>query len=153
MDKIHDMDSVNEKTLVIYNSLRNDISFVKWNADKEIKYNALYNNALISASKFMLCHISTKPSNSINIVFRLTSCGVLVPCEFLDLYNSSKSSIKLISEKKLYIYGSAIEIPYLILETLPQFAISCNMWKSERDMRSLLSYFLKKREIKNFIKK
>ena len=142
-----------KKTLVIYNSLKNDISFVKWNADKEIKYNPLYNNALISASKFMLWHISTKPSNSINIVFRLTSCGVLVPCEFLDLYSSSKSSIKLISEKKLYIYGNAIEIPYLILERLPQFAISCNMWKSERDMRSLLSYFLKKQEIKNFIKK
>ena len=142
-----------KKTLVIYNSLKNDISFVKWNADKEIKYNPLYNNALISASKFMLWHISTKPSNSINIVFRLTSCGVLVPCEFLGLYNSSKSSIKLISEKKLYIYGNAIEIPYLILERLPQFAISCNMWKSERDMRSLLSYFLKKQEIKNFIKK
>ena len=142
-----------KKTLVIYNSLKNDISFVKWNADKEIKYNPLYNNALISASKFMLWHISTKPSNSINIVFVLPSGRVLVPHEFIDLYNSSKSSIKLISEKKLYIYGSAIEIPYLILERLPQFAISCNMWKSERDMRSLLSYFLKKREIKNFIKK
>ena len=142
-----------KKTLVIYNSLKNDISFVKWNADKEIKYNPLYNNALISASKFMLWHISTKPSNSINIVFVLPSGRVLVPHEFIDLYNSSKSSIKLISEKKLYIYGNAIEIPYLILERLPQFAISCNMWKSERDMRSLLSYFLKKREIKNFIKK
>ena len=142
-----------KKTLVIYNSLKNDISFVKWNADKEIKYNPLYNNALISASKFMLWHISTKPSNSINIVFNLPCGNVLVPNEFIDLYNSSKSSIKLISEKKLYIYGSAIEIPYLILERLPQFAISCNMWKSERDMRSLLSYFLKKQEIKNFIKK
>ena len=142
-----------KKTLVIYNSLRNDISFVKWNADKEIKYNPLYNNALISASKFMLCHISTDPFKSINIVFNLPCGNVLVPHEFIDLYNSSKSSIKLISEKKLYIYGNAIEIPYLILERLPQFAISCNMWKSERDMRSLLSYFLKKQEIKNFIKK
>ena len=141
-----------KKTLVIYNSLKNDICFVKLNVDEEIKYNELDDKAVMSASKFMLCHISTKPSNSINIVFRLISCGVLVPCEFLDLYNSSKSSIKLISEKKLYIYGSAIEIPYLILERLPQFAISCSMWKSERDMRSLLSYFLKKREIKNFIK-
>ena len=142
-----------KKTLVIYNSLKNDICFVKLNVDEEIKYNELDDKAVMPASKFMLCHISTKPSNSINIVFRLTSCGVLVPCEFLDLYNSSKSSIKLISEKKLYIYGNAIEIPYLILERLPQFAISCNMWKSERDMRSLLSYFLKKQEIKNFIKK
>lgn len=142
-----------KKTLVIYNSLKNDICFVKLNVDEEIKYNELDDKAVMSASKFMLCHISTKPSNSINIVFRLTSCGVLVPCEFLDLYNSSKSSIKLISEKKLYIYGNAIEIPYLILERLPQFATSCNMWKSERDMRSLLSYFLKKQEIKNFIKK
>ena len=142
-----------KKTLVIYNSLRNDISFVKWNADKEIKYNPLYNNALISASKFMLCHISTDPFKSINIVFNLPCGNVLVPHEFIDLYDSSKSSIKLISEQKLYIYGSAIEIPYLILERLPQFAISCNMWKSERDMRSLLSYFLKKQEIKNFIKK
>ena len=141
-----------KKTLVIYNSLKNDICFVKLNVDEEIKYNELDDKAVMSASKFMLWHISTKPSNSINIVFRLTSCGVLVPCEFLDLYNSSKSSIKLISEKKLYIYGNAIEIPYLILERLPQFAISCSMWKSERDMRSLLSYFLKKREIKNFIK-
>lgn len=142
-----------KKTLVIYNSLKNDICFVKLNVDEEIKYNQLDDKAVMSASKFMLCHISTNAPKSINIVFSLPSGRVLVPHEFIDLYNSSKSSIKLISEQKLYIYGSAIEIPYLILERLPQFAISCNMWKSERDMRSLLSYFLKKREIKNFIKK
>ena len=142
-----------KKTLVIYNSLKNDICFVKLNVDKEIKYNELDDKAVMSASKFMLCHISTDPLKSINIVFNLPCGNVLVPHEFIDLFDSSKSSIKLISENKLYIYGSAIEIPYLILERLPQFAISCNMWKSERDMRSLLSYFLKKQEIKNFIKK
>ena len=152
MDKIHDMNSVNEKTLVIYNSLRNDISFVKWNVDKEIKYNPFYNNAVISAKKYMQCHISTKSSKPITITFILPSCGVLVPHEFINLYESSKSAIKLISEKKLYIYGNSIEIPHLMLKNITQLAMSCNMWKSERDMRSLLSYFLKTQEIKNFMK-
>ena len=94
-----------KKTLVIYNSLKNDICFVKLNVDEEIKYNELDDKAVMSASKFMLCHISTDPFKSINIVFILPSGRVLVPNEFIDLYNSSKSSIKLISEKKLYIYG------------------------------------------------
>ena len=38
-----------KKTLVIYNSLKNDICFVKLNVDKEIKYNELDDKAVMSA--------------------------------------------------------------------------------------------------------
>ena len=105
MDKNHNIDSViklptswrivgflakinMEKTLLIYNSLKNDICFVKLNVDEEIKYNELDDKAVMSASKFMLCHISTDPFKSINIVFNLPCGNVLVTHELSDLYDS-----------------------------------------------------------------